>query len=87
MSIYTKDGFHSDLNETYLVGNVNTAGKKLVKCAYECLAAAISVCKPGERSRRAGGRDGWAVTPPSATIRSSVSHAHLSSPLTLWLAA
>lgn len=36
------DGFHGDLNETYLVGNVDEAGKRLVKNTRECLDLAIA---------------------------------------------
>ncbi len=35
------DGFHGDLNETYLVGNVDEAGRKLVQGARDCLMKAI----------------------------------------------
>lgn len=54
VSIYTPDGFHSDLNETYCVGKVDDVSKKLVRCAYECLRAAIAVCKPGVMYRDLG---------------------------------
>jgi methionyl aminopeptidase len=37
------DGFHSDLNETYLVGNVDEQGVKLVKNARRCLDEAIKM--------------------------------------------
>jgi len=40
-------GVHADLNETYLVGNVDDAGKALVKSAYDSLHAAIAMVKPG----------------------------------------
>lgn len=46
VSVY-KDGFHADLNETFLVGNVDEDSVRLVKCAYESLAAAVAICKPG----------------------------------------
>lgn len=42
-----KDGFHSDLNETFFVGTVDEASERLVRCAYESLAAAVAICKPG----------------------------------------
>ena len=29
-----KDGFHGDLNETFLVGSVDEDGRRLVQCAY-----------------------------------------------------
>jgi methionyl aminopeptidase len=46
VTVYYK-GFHSDMNETYYVGSVDAAGRRLVACAYECLRAAIAMCKPG----------------------------------------
>lgn len=46
VTVYYK-GFHADMNETYTVGQVDAAGRKLVKCAYDCLAAAMALCKPG----------------------------------------
>jgi methionyl aminopeptidase len=54
ISIFTADGFHTDLNETYLVGNVDEKGKKLVQCAYECLQKAVAVCRPGVMYRDLG---------------------------------
>jgi len=41
------NGFHADMNETYFVGGVDERGRKLVRCAYDCLAAAVALCKPG----------------------------------------
>lgn len=29
-----KDGFHGDLNETFIVGSVDEDGRRLVQCAY-----------------------------------------------------
>ena len=46
ISLY-KDGFHTDLNETFFVGNVDEASVNLVECAYKALAAAVDICKPG----------------------------------------
>jgi methionyl aminopeptidase len=53
VSIYHK-GFHADLNETFLVGNVDSKGSALVQCAYECLRAAVNICKPGVMYRDLG---------------------------------
>lgn len=39
------EGFHGDLNETYLVGNVDAKGQLLVKTARECLEKAIALGK------------------------------------------
>lgn len=47
-------GFHSDLNETFLVGEVDEAKQKLVQCAYESLAAAAAMLKPGVMYRDLG---------------------------------
>ena len=47
-------GFHADLNETVLCGTVDAAGRALVKGAWDCLAAAIAIVKPGTRFRDPG---------------------------------
>uniref|UniRef100_A0A7S3YVT8 Methionine aminopeptidase n=2 Tax=Lotharella globosa TaxID=91324 RepID=A0A7S3YVT8_9EUKA len=41
-----KNGFHGDLNETFLVGEVDEESKKLVRTTYESLMLAIRACKP-----------------------------------------
>ena len=46
VSVYY-NGFHGDLNETFFVGNVDKDSVRLVQCAYEALAAAIAVVRPG----------------------------------------
>ncbi|RKO88897.1 peptidase M24, structural domain-containing protein [Blyttiomyces helicus] len=48
------DGFHADLNATYLVGNVDEKGRKLVQNTRECLDKAIAICKPGALYRDVG---------------------------------
>ncbi|TPX60492.1 hypothetical protein SpCBS45565_g07485 [Spizellomyces sp. 'palustris'] len=48
------DGFHADLNETYLVGNVDESGRRLVKTARTCLDKAIAMVKPGTLYREVG---------------------------------
>ncbi|XWS77228.1 hypothetical protein CRYUN_Cryun01aG0243600 [Craigia yunnanensis] len=53
VTVYYK-GVHGDLNETYFVGNVDEASRKLVQCTYECLDKAISIVKPGVRFRDIG---------------------------------
>jgi len=53
ISVY-KDGFHADLNETFLVGNVDDAGRNLVKTAHDALEAAIAMARPGVRYRDFG---------------------------------
>lgn len=47
-------GYHGDLNETYLVGNVDEGSKKLVFAAHQCLMNALSAVKPGVRYREMG---------------------------------
>lgn len=50
VTIYTRDGFHADLNETYVAGGVEAAdaqGQALVACARECLRLAIAQVRPG----------------------------------------
>lgn len=34
-------GYHGDLNETILIGNVSEVGKKLTRVTWECLQKAI----------------------------------------------
>mmetsp|Transcript_22367 Transcript_22367/g.27361 ORF Transcript_22367/g.27361 Transcript_22367/m.27361 type:complete len:293 (+) Transcript_22367:180-1058(+) len=44
VSVY-KNGFHADLNETYIVGDVDEDAIRLVKTAYECLQqVCIRIC-------------------------------------------
>ncbi|XP_070535942.1 methionine aminopeptidase 1D, mitochondrial-like [Ptychodera flava] len=40
-------GYHGDVAETFLVGDVDDAGKHLVAVAKRCRDEAIKVCKPG----------------------------------------
>lgn len=47
-------GFHGDLNETFLIGNVGESSKKLVRVAWECLDKAIEIVKPGTKYRDVG---------------------------------
>ncbi|XP_066251886.1 methionine aminopeptidase 1 isoform X1 [Euwallacea similis] len=47
-------GFHGDLNETFLVGNINNKVKDLVKVTYECLQKGIEIVRPGEKYREIG---------------------------------
>ncbi|XP_075036738.1 methionine aminopeptidase 1D, mitochondrial isoform X2 [Mixophyes fleayi] len=46
VTVYS-DGYHGDTSETFLVGNVDEVGKKLVETARRCRDEAIAVCKPG----------------------------------------
>lgn len=63
LCVFIFEGFHSapalqdhhaDLNETYLVGNVDDRGRELVRTTYECLWKAINACKPGVYYRDLG---------------------------------
>ena len=47
-------GYHGDLNETYLVGNVDKKGKKLVEKTYNSLMKAIEICQPGVKFSEIG---------------------------------
>ena len=47
-------GYHADLNETYLVGDVNKKGRHLVRATYEALQKAIAICKPGTHYHEIG---------------------------------
>lgn len=49
------DGFHGDCSETYLVGDVDEMGKKLVKVTYDSLELSIQACKPGLAVSEIGG--------------------------------
>ena len=53
VSVY-KDGFHGDLNETFMVGSVDEASYNLVKCAYDALTAAVALVRPGTLYRDLG---------------------------------
>lgn len=39
------NGFHGDCSATFLVGDVDEEGKRLVRTTYECLYKAIKICK------------------------------------------
>jgi len=48
------NGFHGDVNETFLVGNVDEESKTLVRVTRECLEKAIAIVKPGTLYREVG---------------------------------
>lgn len=48
------NGFHGDLNETFLVGKVKPEVRKLVEVTHECLQKAIEIVRPGEKYREIG---------------------------------
>lgn len=41
-------GFHGDVSETFLVGNVDSMGCHLVDVAKYCRDTGIAVCGPGK---------------------------------------
>uniref|UniRef100_A0A8D0H5R8 Methionine aminopeptidase n=1 Tax=Sphenodon punctatus TaxID=8508 RepID=A0A8D0H5R8_SPHPU len=41
------NGYHGDTAETFLVGNVDKSGQKLVEVARKCRDEAIAACRPG----------------------------------------
>lgn len=47
-------GYHGDLNETYLVGNVDKKAKDLVTTTYNSLMKAIEICRPGTKISEIG---------------------------------
>ena len=50
------DGYHTDLNETFVVGNnVSKEKKALIKATHDALFKAIDMCKPGVFYRDLGG--------------------------------
>merc|ERR1711972_498869 len=53
VSVFYK-GFHSDLNETYFVGECDEASHNLVRASYEALQAACNLIKPGTMYRELG---------------------------------
>eukprot|EP01130_Rhizamoeba_saxonica_P003774 TRINITY_DN1567_c0_g1_i1.p1 TRINITY_DN1567_c0_g1~~TRINITY_DN1567_c0_g1_i1.p1 ORF type:complete len:372 (-),score=72.22 TRINITY_DN1567_c0_g1_i1:896-2011(-) len=53
VSVY-HDGFHADLNETWLIGNVDEDSKQLVQATYESLELAMAKCRPGVLYRDMG---------------------------------
>jgi len=53
VSCYYK-GFHGDSNKTFLVGNVDANGRKLVDVTKESLKRAIAIVKPGVLYREIG---------------------------------
>ena len=54
ITTYNKGGYHGDLNETFCVGNVDADGRRVVQTAFECLAAALELVKPGTLYRDLG---------------------------------
>ncbi|EFN52273.1 hypothetical protein CHLNCDRAFT_54612 [Chlorella variabilis] len=53
VSVY-KAGYHGDLNETFVVGEVDAASRQLIRVTHDCLHKAIAICKPGTPYRDIG---------------------------------
>jgi len=53
ISVYYQ-GHHADLNETWLIGEVDAQTKLLVDTTYQCLQEAIKIVKPGTMYREVG---------------------------------
>lgn len=64
-------GYHGDCSETFLVGEVDEAGKRLVKATYDAWQAAIAYCAPGREYKGIGAIIEDAIVPLGYT---SVSH-------------
>lgn len=54
-------GFHSDLNETFVVGQVDAQSARLVQCAHQALLEAIQLVRPGVLYRKIGNKIGEVV--------------------------
>lgn len=48
------NNFHGDCSKTFLVGNVDEAGKLLVNENQKALMEAIKICKPGQKFNEIG---------------------------------
>jgi methionyl aminopeptidase len=53
ISVYYQ-GYHTDLNETWLIGNVDADTALLVETTHQCLQAAIATVRPGVMYRELG---------------------------------
>jgi methionyl aminopeptidase len=60
VTVYFK-GLHTDLSETYIVGQTDPESAKLLACTFEALQEAIKICKPGVLYRHIGKRIGEIV--------------------------
>eukprot|EP00292_Cryptomonas_paramecium_P010971 CAMPEP_0113700104 /NCGR_PEP_ID=MMETSP0038_2-20120614/23748_1 /TAXON_ID=2898 /ORGANISM="Cryptomonas paramecium" /LENGTH=334 /DNA_ID=CAMNT_0000623677 /DNA_START=52 /DNA_END=1053 /DNA_ORIENTATION=+ /assembly_acc=CAM_ASM_000170 len=49
------NGYHGDCSEMFCVGEVDAAGKHLIKTTYKAWQAAIAICKPGVPYSEIGG--------------------------------
>ena len=62
------DDFHGDTSDTFAVGNVDAAAKKLVRATRECLQRGIDVCGPGQTFNAIG----KAIEPYANSLQFSV---------------
>lgn len=62
------DGFHGDCSETYLVGNVDDVGRKLVRATYDSLMQSAHACRPGMPVNEIGGIIEDVATPQGFSI-------------------
>ncbi|KAG6427989.1 hypothetical protein SASPL_112237 [Salvia splendens] len=69
VSVYYK-GLHGDLNETFFVGNVDEASKRLVQHTYECLDNAIAAGVWRDRMWP----DGWANVTADGKLSAQFEH-------------
>jgi len=69
------DGMHGDCSATYLVGEVDEAGRRLVQVARECLAQGISAVKPGRPVSDIGKAiEPWAAKHGFGVVRAYCGH-------------
>jgi len=47
-------GHHADMNETYMIGEVDEESRRLVRCSFDALKAAMDMCRPGVMFREIG---------------------------------
>ena len=48
------NGFHGDVSETFLVGEVDDQGRRLVDATRNCLDEALAICRPGRPFKHIG---------------------------------
>ena len=69
------DGMHGDCSATFLVGNVDAEGKRLVRVARECLERGISAVRPGRPVSDIGKAiEAWSTHHGYGVVRSYCGH-------------
>lgn len=58
------DGYHGDTSETFLIGQVDEVGQRLVETARRCRDEAIAACKPGAQLCVIGNTIRYTLTTP-----------------------